>query len=617
MENRIIKGKYKVVKKLGQGAFGSAFKVLNTEDQKEYVLKEINLSDNPEENAQTENEGRLLAKINSEHVVRFYDSFIENNKYYLVMEYCDSNSLSHFIEDYKNQDRLIPERTVLDIFLQICLGLKEVHSHNIIHRDLKPDNVFISENLKIKIGDFGISKETEANKKYAQTVAGTLIYMSPEIVQGLKYTSKTDIWSMGCILYELCTLTYIFPALSQVLLINSIVNKKPKNIDSKFYGSELQLLIDQLLEKDPVKRPDIEETIKEVKKCQKKYEDSEYIIDNILDELLDPEEEVSMTSYENTVQKTIQSQSVFEVEKDARPIKALKLIGLGTVSTAAAIIPGVGWLAALGIGSGLTIINKVIKEKKNKFINENFGIVIKIQNDLMNDIKKEINLNEVEKENIVMLSDDRFIERINALKEKLKEEKYKNKLKTKLGNNLNKKDILPIIINAMYIQVFTKNNVKELGKASAGSIQDFFGALITIINGNDPRLRLMTKINNEKSLVKIYDQFNKALNKLYDVLKNKITKKNLEANNKDFIQSYYNSKPAEYKKKYGFEKYKVKVFLKIYENIDNNHKDIINNLFNQYFSSVAKIAIKNGLEKQFAPEEEHVLSEIYNKLTKG
>ena len=617
MENRIIKGKYKVVKKLGQGAFGSAFKVLNTEDQKEYVLKEINLSDNPEENAQTENEGRLLAKINSEHVVRFYDSFIENNKYYLVMEYCDSNSLSHFIEDYKNQDRLIPERTVLDIFLQICLGLKEVHSHNIIHRDLKPDNVFISENLKIKIGDFGISKETEANKKYAQTVAGTLIYMSPEIVQGLKYTSKTDIWSMGCILYELCTLTYIFPALSQVLLINSIVNKKPKNIDSKFYGSELQLLIDQLLEKDPVKRPDIEETIKEVKKCQKKYEDSEYIIDNILDELLDPEEEVSMTSYENTVQKTIQSQSVFEVEKDARPIKALKLIGLGTVSTAAAIIPGVGWLAALGIGSGLTIINKVIKEKKNKFINENFGIVIKIQNDLMNDIKKEINLNEVDKENIVMLSDDRFIERINALKEKLKEEKYKNKLKTKLGNNLNKKDILPIIINAMYIQVFTKNNVKELGKASAGSIQDFFGALITIINGNDPRLRLMTKINNEKSLVKIYDQFNKALNKLYDVLKNKITKKNLEANNKDFIQSYYNSKPAEYKKKYGFEKYKVKVFLKIYENIDNNHKDIINNLFNQYFSSVAKIAIKNGLEKQFAPEEEHVLSEIYNKLTKG
>ena len=617
MENRIIKGKYKVVKKLGQGAFGSAFKVLNTEDQKEYVLKEINLSDNPEENAQTENEGRLLAKINSEHVVRFYDSFIENNKYYLVMEYCDSNSLSHFIEDYKNQDRLIPERTVLDIFLQICLGLKEVHSHNIIHRDLKPDNVFISENLKIKIGDFGISKETEANKKYAQTVAGTLIYMSPEIVQGLKYTSKTDIWSMGCILYELCTLTYIFPALSQVLLINSIVNKKPKNIDSKFYGSELQLLIDQLLEKDPVKRPDIEETIKEVKKCQKKYEDSEYIIDNILDELLDPEEEISMTSYENTVQKTIQSQSVFEVEKEARPIKALKLIGLGTVSTAAAIIPGVGLLAALGIGSGLTIIDKVIKEKKNKFINENFGIVIKIQNDLMNDIKKEINLNEVDKESIVMLSDDRFNERINALKEKLKEEKYKNKLKTKLGNNLNKKDILPIIINAMYIQVFTKNNVKELGKASAGSIQDFFGALMTIINGNDPRLRLMTKINNEKSLVKIYDQFNKALNKLYDVLKNKITKKNLEANNKDFIQSYYNSKPAEYKKKYGFEKYKVKVFLKIYDNIDNNHKDIINNLFNQYFSSVAKIAIKNGLEKQFAPEEEHVLSEIYNKLTKG
>ena len=235
----------------------------------------------------------------------------------------------------------------------------------------------------------------------------------------------------------------------------------------------------------------------------------------------------------------------------------------------------------------------------------------------MDDIKKEINLNEVGKENIVMLSDDKFNERINALKEKLKEEKYKSKLKTKLGNNLNKKDILPFIINAMYIQVFTKNNIKELGKASAGSIQDFFAALFSIINGNDPRLRLMTKINNEKSLVKIYDQFNKAVNKLYDVLKNKITKKNLEASNKDFIQSYYNSKPAEYKKKYGFEKYKAKVFLKVYENIDKNHKDVINNLFNQYFSSIVKIAIKNGLQMQFAPEEEHILSEIYNKLIKG
>ena len=147
------------------------------------------------------------------------------------------------------------------IALDICTGIREIHNKNLIHRDLKPDNLFISKDYKIKIGDFGISKQLTNTKKYANTQNGTLQYMAPEILNGENYNKKIDIWGLGCILYELFTLNVCFDCQFIVGLINQINSGKHGKIDTNNYNIECQNLIDLLLKKDYHERPEIDEVL--------------------------------------------------------------------------------------------------------------------------------------------------------------------------------------------------------------------------------------------------------------------------------------------------------------------------------------------------------------------
>ena len=132
------------------------------------------------------------------------------------------------------------------------MGLKEIHKANIIHRDLKPDNIFINEKNQIKIGDFGISKILEVSKIYANSnIGGTLYYMAPELVKGQKYNNKVDLYSLGCIIYELFTLNEYF--------IDTKYDNKNGKIDLNLYNPKWQNLIDLLLKNDYHQRPDINE----------------------------------------------------------------------------------------------------------------------------------------------------------------------------------------------------------------------------------------------------------------------------------------------------------------------------------------------------------------------
>ena len=126
------------------------------------------------------------------------------------MEFCENKDLKSFINNHKDDDQYINEEVIYNIVLDICYGIKEIHLNNLIHRDLKPDNLFISKDYKIKIGDFGISKKLINSLKYANTGNGTYNYMAPEMINGQKYNKKVDIWALGCILYELFTLNLCF-----------------------------------------------------------------------------------------------------------------------------------------------------------------------------------------------------------------------------------------------------------------------------------------------------------------------------------------------------------------------------------------------------------------------
>ena len=165
------------------------------------------------------------------------------------MEYGGDSNLRDFIDAHKNSHEYIKEKIIIDIIKQICLGLQAIHNGNIIHRDLKPENIFIDEqNFNIKIGDFGISKKAPNTL----TQIGTNFYIAPEIMQGKKYNNKVDIYSLGCIIYELFT----FRQYNADKLSNDI-----QEIDSDYYDSKWQELIDKLLDTNPENRPNIEKVL--------------------------------------------------------------------------------------------------------------------------------------------------------------------------------------------------------------------------------------------------------------------------------------------------------------------------------------------------------------------
>ena len=238
---------YKEIKKIGEGGFGEVFLI-----QKKCALKQFNKTLEEEEKDRIKNMINTINKINNEHIIKYYDTYEEDNKFNILMEYGGEMNLKQYIEHPK--DELIEENIIKDIILQICIGIKEIHKNSIIHRDLTPDNIFINKNNKIKIGDFGISK---INKDYAKTQIGKIRYLAPEIIIGNKYNNKIDIYSLGCIIYELLTLNEYY--------IDKRIDEKDCKIDANLYNPKWQELIDLLLKKDYHERPDIEEIYNMIK----------------------------------------------------------------------------------------------------------------------------------------------------------------------------------------------------------------------------------------------------------------------------------------------------------------------------------------------------------------
>ena len=243
--------KFQIISKLGKGGFGTVYLVVNKKDNKSYAMKEFSIENETKEKIDfIEKEAEILSKFESRYIVKYYDCERVNNKFYILMEYCDGINLKEFIEEYRAKNELIHQNILNKIIKQICLGIKVIHSKNIIHRDLKPENIFMNSKKEIKIGDFGISKQLDSYKKYTMTVnkAGTQDYTSPEIIRKGIYNYKTDIYSLGCIIYELFTLrNYYLDKLSDEI----------KNINETIYDHRWQNIIKSSLIPDYNKRLNI------------------------------------------------------------------------------------------------------------------------------------------------------------------------------------------------------------------------------------------------------------------------------------------------------------------------------------------------------------------------
>ncbi|XP_036913485.1 serine/threonine-protein kinase Nek5 isoform X2 [Sturnira hondurensis] len=253
--------KYDVIKVVGEGAFGKVYLAKGRLDSKHCVIKEINCAKMPvQEKEASRKEVILLARMKHPNIVTFFSSFQESDRLFIVMEFCAGGDLMGRIR--RQRGVLFSEDQILSWFVQISLGLKHIHDRKVLHRDIKTQNIFLSKNgMVAKLGDFGIARVLNNSMELAQTCVGTPYYLSPEICQNKPYNNKTDIWSLGCVLYELCTLKHPFQAHNLHQLVLRICQAHVAPISPGF-SPDLQALISQLFEVSPRDRPSINSILK-------------------------------------------------------------------------------------------------------------------------------------------------------------------------------------------------------------------------------------------------------------------------------------------------------------------------------------------------------------------
>ncbi|XP_030642456.1 serine/threonine-protein kinase Nek5 [Chanos chanos] len=254
---------YEVIRQIGEGAFGKAFLVREKDGAggRQCVIKEVNMRRmSPREKESSRKEVTLLSKMKHPNIVAFFKSFQERNSLYIVMEYCDGGDLLKRINTQRGQ--LFSEEQITDWFVQICLGLKHIHDRKVLHRDIKSQNIFLTQGgIKVKLGDFGIARMLNNTMELARTCVGTPFYLSPEICENRPYNNKTDIWSLGCVLYELCTLRHPFEGSSLRQLVLRICRGRYNPVSQR-YSAELRLLITQLFKVSPRDRPSVNSLLK-------------------------------------------------------------------------------------------------------------------------------------------------------------------------------------------------------------------------------------------------------------------------------------------------------------------------------------------------------------------
>ena len=211
------------------------------------------------------NEATIMKKLFHPNVISFKDVFKDTklDYFYIVMEYANDGDLSKKIKNQKQKiigEKYFSEEKIKQYFYQICRGLQYIHSKNIIHRDIKSQNIFLMKNGKIKIGDFGIAKALTNTKNNATTIIGTPYYFSPEIINGEPYNYKTDIWSLGVVLYEMCCLKLPFESNNIAQLSIKIMKGKYDPIPGR-YSKNMANLIKNMLNIDQKLRPNINEVM--------------------------------------------------------------------------------------------------------------------------------------------------------------------------------------------------------------------------------------------------------------------------------------------------------------------------------------------------------------------
>lgn len=244
-----LMGNYNIIRILGRGSYGTVELIEHKQTKELAALKTIIINKSEEVN-DVINEIKIMSKLNSKYVVKIFDWAHEQNKFLIIMEWAQKGDLNNLINEHIEIKKLIDSKILDKIIYQTTCGIKDLHDQQIIHRDIKPSNILLFDDYNVKLADFGVSKFMLSNVN-AYTQVGTPYYMSPEIINGYSYSYSADYWALGCVFYELLTLTKPFNGSNILALFYKIMNG---NYDSNKLPSKYKNLVKSLIKVDKTKR---------------------------------------------------------------------------------------------------------------------------------------------------------------------------------------------------------------------------------------------------------------------------------------------------------------------------------------------------------------------------
>ncbi|KAL4429736.1 hypothetical protein ABPG74_001422 [Tetrahymena malaccensis] len=251
---RLLKTKYIMANEIGKGSFAKVFKGVNSETGERVAIKKIDKNKFDKQYLELiDSEISVLAQLNNEHIIKFLDLFNEGDYIYIVTELCELGDLEVFIKNNFQSNKLrLPEELVKVFAYQILLAFLGIADMNIIHRDMKLANVLITKDFHLKVADFGLAKSSFEKDK---DQVGTPMTMAPEVLNNLGYDSKCDVWSVGCMIYEMLEGRPPFLPMNNggIEELKRLINQR-QLIFRQNISQSAQNLIDQMLTLNPKKR---------------------------------------------------------------------------------------------------------------------------------------------------------------------------------------------------------------------------------------------------------------------------------------------------------------------------------------------------------------------------
>lgn len=265
---------FEVLGPVGKGSFGLVTKVKHRASGAVMVWKEIAYGElTPEQLGMVVSEVRLLKSFQHAHIVAYYGCIVEPDQkvVVLLMEHCAGGDLDSRIKQLKEKRKTAPESFGVKVATQLCLALQAMGAHDggnaVIHRDIKPSNILLDEHDNVKLADFGLACVQGGERHHVNKPVGTPFYMAPEMIKAHKTSPSTDMWALGCVLYELAQLKRAFEAKEKEELIQKVMRTQPPKLH-KPWSSELCSLVNRMLTHDPAERPHTNSLLGEAPLCE-------------------------------------------------------------------------------------------------------------------------------------------------------------------------------------------------------------------------------------------------------------------------------------------------------------------------------------------------------------